>query len=100
MVGWWAESNPVRTGSAEVLATAYLKKGGQGKTRAMIALASWARDIVDVRLEIDWKALGLDPGRSRLRAPAIDKFQPSAEFKPGDTIRVEPGKGWLLVVGD
>jgi len=100
MVGWWAESNPVRTGSAEVLATAYLKKGKGGKARALIALASWARDAVDVRLVIDWKALGLDPGRVLLRAPAIDKFQPSAEFRPGDPIRVEPGKGWLLVLGD
>ena len=100
MVGWWAESNPVRTGSAEVLATAYLKKGKEGKTRVLIALASWARDTVDVRLAIDWKALGLDPGRTLLRAPAIDKFQPSAEFKPGDPVRVELGKGWLLVVGD
>ena len=29
--------------------------------RTMVALASWAKDKVDVRLAIGWKALGLDP---------------------------------------
>ena len=32
-----------------------------------------------------------------LRAPAIEDFQPAAEFGPGDAIPVEPGRGWLLV---
>ena len=54
---------------------------------------SWAKEPVDVRLTIDWKKLGLDPKTAVLSAPAIDKFQDAAEFKPGDPIRVEPGKG-------
>ena len=64
----------------------------------LIALASWAKEPVDVRLVIDWKKLGIDPKTAVLRAPAIDKFQDAAEFKPGDPIRIEPGKGWLLVL--
>ncbi|MBE0712395.1 MAG: hypothetical protein IH583_08415, partial [Candidatus Aminicenantes bacterium] len=64
----------------------------------LIALASWAKDPVDIRLTIDWKTLGLDPKKAVLRAPAIEKFQEAAEFRPGDVIRVEPGKGWLLVL--
>jgi hypothetical protein len=100
MVGWWVERNPVKTGANDVLATIYVKKGGAGKTRVLVALASWAKDPVDVRLAVDWKALGLDPRTAVLRAPAIEKFQPAAGFKPGDSVRVEPGKGWLLVLGD
>jgi hypothetical protein len=61
-------------------------------------LASWAKEPVDVRLTIDWKKLGLDPKTAVLRAPAIDKFQETAAFRPGDPIRVEPGKGWLLLL--
>ena len=102
MVGWWVERNPVKTGTKDVLATIYVKKGGagKGKTRVLIALASWAKDPVDIRLAVDWKALGLDPKTAVLRAPAIDGFQPAAEFRPGDAVRVDPGKGWLLVLGD
>jgi hypothetical protein len=63
-----------------------------------VAVASWAKEPVDVRLLVDWRALGLDPKKAMLRAPAIDKFQDAAEFKPGDAIRLEPGKGLLLVL--
>jgi len=117
MVGWWVEGNPVKTGDPAVLATAYVKSADSGGRAAnafdpksrkpvekpggnsvLIALASWAKDPVDIRLTIDWKKLGLDPQKAVLRAPAIDKFQPAAEFRPGDAIRVEPGKGWLLVL--
>lgn len=115
MVGWWVEGNPVKTGNEKVLATAYVKpadSGGRvanasdsksqkpvqkpGGNSVLIALASWAKDPVDIRLVIDWKTLGLDPLKAVLRAPAIEKFQSAAEFRPGDAIRVEPGKGWLL----
>jgi len=115
MVGWWVEGNPVKTGNEKVLATAYVKpadSGGRvanasdsksqkpvqkpGGNSVLIALASWAKDPVDIRLVIDWKTLGLDPLKAVLRAPAIEKFQSAAEFRPGDAIRVEPGKGRLL----
>ena len=49
-------------------------------------------------LAIDWKALGLDPSRARLTAPAIESFQPAAAWAATDRIRVEPGRGWLLVI--
>lgn len=105
MIGWWAGANPVRTGAKDILATCYVKKrkgaGAKGAPAAagvMIALASWADAPVDVRLAIDWKKLGLDPKKAILRAPAVDKFQDAAEFRPGDPIRVEPGKGRLLVL--
>jgi hypothetical protein len=105
MVGWWVAENPVKTGNSDVLATCYIKRraGAAGRSAraadgVMIALASWAKEPVDVRLAIDGKTLGLDPKKATLLAPAIDKFQPAAEFKPGDPIRVEPGRGWLLVL--
>jgi hypothetical protein len=94
MVGWWVDGNPVMTGNRDVLATCYVRRGAS----ALIAIASWAKEPVDVRLAIDWKKLGLDPKKAVLSAPAIDKFQDAAQFKPGGTIRVEPGKGWLLVL--
>jgi hypothetical protein len=100
MVGWWVDTGPVRTGNGEVLATSYVRRAGRkgSKPSVLIALASWAKESVDVRLAIDWKTLGLDPKRAVLSAPAVENFQEAAEFKPGDPIRVEPGKGWLLIL--
>lgn len=93
MRGWWTQDAPVRTDSKGVLATAYVKAG-----KTLVALASWEKEALDVTLAIDWKALGLDPARARLTAPAIDAFQPAASFAPTDRLRVEPGRGWLLVL--
>ncbi len=93
MVGWWVPDRPVRTGRDDVLATTYLREG-----RALVALASWAEGDVEVRPEIDWEALGIEPGRAVLRAPAIRDFQEAATFRPGEAIPVPEGRGWLLWV--
>ncbi len=107
MVGWWVDGNPIKTGTKDVLSTCFVRRGkgvtaagmaGVGGNATMVALASWAKEAVDVRLAIDWKALGLDPKKVKIVAPGIDKFQDAAEFKPDDPIRVEPGKGWLLIL--
>ena len=93
MKGWWVPDTPVRTDRPGVLATTYLKPG-----RALVALASWEKEPVETALTIDWKALGLDPSRARLTAPAIESVQEASSFAPADRIRVEPGRGWLLVL--
>jgi hypothetical protein len=95
MIGFWVERPPVKTGRGDVPATVYVKKG-----RALISIASWAKDPVEVRLDIDWKRLGIDPEKAKLAAPPIESFQDAAVFKPGDAISVRPGKGWLLVTGE
>ena len=47
---------------------------------------------------IDWKALGLNPAKVRIRAPEIPGIQFAASFAPGERIPFEPGKGWILIV--
>jgi hypothetical protein len=93
MIGFWVPSNPVKTGRADVLATTYVRDG-----RVMIALASWAKEPVDVRMGIDWKALGLDPATARITAPEIAGFQEGRTFNAAGPLPIEPGKGWLLVL--
>jgi hypothetical protein len=94
MLGYWSADCPVRTSSPDVLATAYVLPG-----KTLISVASWAKASTSVALKIDWKALGLDPVKARLVAPGVEGFQPAASFGPSDSIPVEPGKGWMLVVG-
>jgi hypothetical protein len=93
MHGWWDPTSPVQTGRDDVLATAYVKNG-----KTLIAIASWAPDTVQLRLRIDWRALGITPARASLWAPAIDRFQEARTFTVGEAIPVAPGKGWLVVV--
>jgi len=93
MVGYWVPSCPVKADSPDILATAYVRKN-----RVLISAASWAKGPLLCRLRIDWQALGLDPKKARLRAPAIPDFQFETVFDPGDPIPFEPGKGWLLIL--
>jgi hypothetical protein len=93
LIGYWAPACPVRTGRDDVLATAYVRD-----KKTLVAVASWAPQPAGVRLAVDWKAIGLDPAAVRLRAPAVAQFQEAAEFKPGDVIPVQPGRGWLILI--
>lgn len=93
MIGWWSPRAPVRTGNPAVLATTYVREG-----KALVALASWANAPATVRLTVDWKSLGIDPARARLRAPAVSQFQDAVIFAAGDAITVPPGRGLMLVI--
>lgn len=93
MIGYWVEGNPVKTDNSEVLATIYKKEH-----KVLVSIASWANDDVNVKLKINWKALGINPATATITAPAIKNFQPAAQFKDGQNIKVEKGKGWMLVI--
>ena len=93
MIGYWVPSTPVKTGRADVLATTYKENG-----RALVAVASWAKEAAGVKLQINWKALSIDSSSALIHAPAIENFQDEKTFKTEDTIPVPAGKGWLLVI--
>ncbi len=93
MIGYWVDNNPVKTNDSKVLATVYKKNG-----KAMIAIASWADSDTQIKLKIDWKALGIDPAKAKLTASAIKNFQPAQHFDFNGEIPVQKGKGWLLVL--
>ncbi|HNY27759.1 MAG TPA: DUF6067 family protein [Candidatus Sumerlaeota bacterium] len=93
MIGYWDPACPVRTNRSDVLATVYLKKD-----QALICLASWAPEPVRVKLDLDWKALGLDPATAQLTAPPVEDFQEAHTWVPTDEIEVQPGRGWMVVL--
>jgi hypothetical protein len=86
---------PMKMDQTNVLATVYRKKG-----RSFVALGSWAAKETLVSLNIDWKALGLDPARTELYAPPIAGMQTERLWKPGELIPVLPKRGWFLVVDE
>ena len=91
MLGFW-EGNPAVTTSDEaVKATAYRKAG-----QALLSIGNYSDQVRTVHLNIDWKQLGLDPQKVKLEAPQIRDMQEAGKWNVGDSIRVEPRKGWLI----
>jgi hypothetical protein len=78
-----------------VLATAYRKKG-----KTLVALASWTSVKANVKLQVNWRDIGLDPKKTTFWAPAIKDYQDAAVFAVDGAIPVEPGRGWLLVADE
>lgn len=95
MIGYWEAKCPIKTSNPDVLATAYVKKG-----KTLIAVASWAKEKVDINLLIDWKAIGLDPKKVIMVAPKIAEYQPEKSFNVNEPFSVEPKKGWLIMVSE
>lgn len=93
MIGYWSSHCPVKTNNDKVLVTVYKKKGF-----ALLSLASWADSTAQVKLQIDWNALGIDENKATITAPEIKDFQPQQSFAKDDMITVEKNKGWLLVI--
>lgn len=95
MIGYWSGHCPVSTTDSLVLATVYKKKGA-----ALVAIGSWASSDTTIHLNIDWKALGIDPAKAVITAPAIANFQPAANFDAASAIPVQKNKGWILIINE
>ena len=94
MVGYWQDACPVKTDNEWVKATAYVHRG----ECVAIAVASWAEKKVDVRIDLDWEAVDLDPDRVTVSVPAIDFFQDELDSVSLDSVPVHPDSGWIIVV--
>ena len=95
MIGYWVPTCPVKTDHEGILATVYRKTD-----RTLISIASWAKESSACRLIIDWAALGMNPDKAQLSAPEIPGFQKQTRFAPSAEIPMEPGRGWLLLLGE
>ena len=98
MWGWWNSSTPVSTGRADVLATAYVRRGNA----TLIAIASWNVSTVNVSLRFDWAMLGITYGEVELVAPALPSFNRAQTARvwtrPDALIEVPALQGWLLLL--
>ncbi|MCE9600597.1 MAG: DUF6067 family protein [Gemmatimonadetes bacterium] len=93
MYGYWSPNAQVRTDRRDVLATVYKQDG-----RALVAIASWAPDTVTVRMQVDWRALGIDPARATITVPAIGTLQAPRSLGLGEGVTLAPGKGIIVVL--
>ena len=93
MLGYWDPDCPVRSSDPEVKATVYQKYG-----LAIVSVGNFSSKDKTVRLEIDWKALGIDPAKATVTAPAIHNFQDETTFRPDAPLTVGGKRGWTLVI--
>lgn len=93
MIGYWVENNPVKTNNPAVPATIYRKNGA-----VLVSIASWAKEDTTIKLNIDWKALGIDPAKAVITAPDIRNFQKGQVFDKNAEIPVAKNKGWMLII--
>jgi len=93
LLGAWNPDCPVTSGRDDVLCTVYKQAN-----KCMLSIASWAKEDLDVPLNIDWKSLGLDPNNLTVKAPEIPEFQDGAEFDLCKPLPVPAGKGWIIIV--
>ncbi len=95
MTGFWNEECPVKTDNPDVKATVYSRQG-----ICLISIGNFSDKNQTINLIINWKALGLNPDKCRMYAPAVENFQPAREFRPGEGIPVEAKKGWMVYLSE
>ena len=93
MIGYWVPNCPVKTDNPNVICTVYKKD-----KKSLISIASWDKEKTNVKLLIDWTALGISPEKAKLTAIEAKDFQSAATFSPDQKIPVEPGKGWMFIL--
>lgn len=93
MCGYWEHDPVVTTDNADVLATAYINKG-----KTLISVGSWVNDPVNVKMNIDWKRLGLNPAEVNIVAPEIKDYQKERSFKVDETIPIDANSDCILII--
>lgn len=93
MSGYWDTNCPVKTNSPDIKATAFIKKD-----QVLIAIGNFGESDRPVQLSIDWKAIGIDPGKAKLVAPEVKDFQQQTTFGLNQPIPVKAKEGWLLIL--
>lgn len=95
MIGFWEKNPAVTASDKEVKVTAYVNKG-----KTLLSIGNYSGTKKQVKLNIDWKQLGLNPSSVRMQAPAVPDFQEAREFTPTDPIPLDPKRGWLIFLSE
>jgi len=93
MIGYWVDDSPVKINSGKIRSTVFVKD-----EKAMIVLASWAENDLELDLEIDLTALGYDRTSLQLSSPAMEGLQEYMEYNIHSPITVPAQSGLILVL--
>jgi hypothetical protein len=93
MTGFWEKNPVVTTDHKNVFATAYIKEG-----KVLIVIGSWVDEPVNVKMNIDWKRLGLNPQEVNIIAPEIKNYQKERSFKVDEPIPIDALSDCLIII--
>lgn len=93
MTGYWDPEVPVKCNNNEVKISVY-----QRKDKTLIAYASWAKQNVQVRFDVNWKVLNLNPEQLTIVAPQVQNFQEEKLYHNLNDITVPLGKGGIIIL--
>ena len=95
MIGFWKKNPAVTTSDKDVKVTTYVNKG-----KTLLSIGNYSKVKKLVKLNIDWKQLGLNPSSVHIQAPAVTDFQGAQEFALDDLIPIDPKRGWLILLSE
>ncbi|MFI3314750.1 MAG: DUF6067 family protein [Rikenellaceae bacterium] len=93
IVGYWSEKPAVTCNNSLVKATAYVKDG-----QTLIAVGNFSDKDCNVKVTIDFKALGLDASKVKVTSPEIERFQKAASYDKSPNISIKAKEGVILLV--
>lgn len=76
----------------DVKATVYVKDDA-----ALVSVGNFSKSDRNVRLTVDWKALGFNPAKVQARIPEIRNFQKKAVISPSAPLNIKGKEGLLIV---
>lgn len=96
-IGWWAEEEcPVRCADPLVKATVWKKNDA-----TMVAVANFSKEPKQAALEIDWKALGRDPAKTKLYFPAMSVPKQKASLREVNALpMLQPYTGAVFIIDE
>ena len=73
-----------------------LWKGESKPEKVLLSLGNYSDEVKTVKLNIDWKQIGLNPQKAKLTAPEIPDMQQAHEWNVDTPIVTAPRKGWII----
>ncbi len=93
MIGYWVESNPVKTNNPNVPVTVY-----KNEDAILLALGSWSDKDEMINLEMDWNQLPFGASATTWLVPEVAGLQEKKVLEAGKLFKVEQGQGLFVII--
>ncbi|MGV8139701.1 MAG: glycoside hydrolase domain-containing protein [Mangrovibacterium sp.] len=93
MIGYWEKDCPVKTNNPELVVSVF-----KGSDDLVLAVGNWSGKNQTGSLLINWKNIGIKKENAVFITPAVKDFQEEAEIDPTGQLKIEGGKGIIVIL--